>query len=138
MRSDNGNFGVNLIGVVVATVIGMILGAVWYSPVLFGNRWMQCIGKTPETLGSPTGPMIGSVFASLMSAVGVSLVHAYIGVDSLSMGIGMGLILGVLIVFPALLSDNLFCGWGTELLLIQSGYRILSVLLMSIAVTYIG
>ncbi|PCJ14914.1 MAG: hypothetical protein COB04_14065 [Gammaproteobacteria bacterium] len=123
----------NLLGVIVATVIGMALGALWYSPLLFGNQWMQSINKTPETLGSPTGPMIGSVIASLLTALGVALLFSFVGVDDLSTGIKIGLILGLFIIFPALLSDNLFCGWGSPLLLIQSGYRALSVLLMSMA-----
>ena len=39
----------------------MGLGALWYSPVLFGKQWMQRVGKPPETLGSSTLPMAGSV-----------------------------------------------------------------------------
>jgi hypothetical protein len=48
------------------------------------------------------------------------------------MAITVGAIVGFLIIFPALFSDNLFCGWGTSLLFIQSGYRILTVILMSL------
>lgn len=95
-------------------------------------------GKTRETLGSPTLPMIGSVFASLLSAIGVALLHSWIGVDSFTLSLGLGLALGLLIIFPALLSDNLFCDWGWDLLFIQSGYRVLSVVLMSLAIYWIG
>lgn len=127
----------NLISILVCTVIGMALGALWYSSVLFGKQWMQCIGKTPETLGNQLSPLIGSIIASLLTAIGVSLLFSLVQVDSLSMGISLGLILGTLIIMPALLSDNLFCGWGLQLFFIQSGYRILSVLLMSIALVYL-
>ena len=99
---------------------------------------MQSLGKTRETLGSPTVPMIGSVFASSLSAIGVALLHTWTGVDSFGLSLGLGLTLGLLIIFPALLSDNLFCGWGSDLLLIQSGYRVLSVVLMSLAIYWIG
>ena len=122
----------NLPGILVAALAGMFLGALWYSPLLFGKAWMRAIGKTPETLGLPTGPMIGSMIASVLSAVGVSLIFFLIGVDSLDVALGVGMILGLLIIFPALLSDNLFCGWGSRLLLIQSGYRVLSVVVMSL------
>lgn len=98
---------------------------------------MKSIGKTPETLGSATKPMVGSVIASLLTAIGVSLICLFAGVASLSMGLSVGLTLGLLIIFPALLSDNLFCGWGTKLLLIQLGYRALSVLLMSVVLVYV-
>jgi hypothetical protein len=128
----------NLIGIVVATIIGMTLGALWYSPLLFGKQWMESIGKTPETLGRTKGPMIGSIIASLMTAIGISIIYSFslIEVGSLSQGILFGLTFGVLIIFPAMLSDNLFCGWGNRLLIIQSGYRAISVLLMSIALVF--
>lgn len=127
----------NITGILVATVAGMILGALWYSSLLFGNAWMKCIGKTPDTLGKPTVPMIGSVIASLLSATGVALMFSLIDVSSLPVAIGTVLILGLLIIFPALLSDNLFCGWGARLLVIQSGYRAASVILMSLAMHYV-
>ena len=131
-------FGLNIIGIIAATFIGMVVGALWYSPLLFGKQWMECIGKTPETLGSATGPMVGSIIASLMSAVSVSLIFSLIGVASISTGSVVGLTLGLLIIFPAMLSDSLFCGWGKRLLIIQSSYRAVSVLLMSIALVYLS
>ena len=128
----------NYLAIAAATLLGMVLGALWYSPVLFANQWMRCIGKTKETLGSPTLPMIGSVVACALSAVGIALLHNFIGVGSLNQALTVGLILGGLIIFPAFLSDSLFCGWGAQLLLIQVGYRFLSVVLMSIVIYIIG
>lgn len=124
----------DMASVLAATFVGMVLGAFWYSPLLFGNQWMQSLGKTKETLGSATGPMIGSVIASLMTALGVFVIQGFVGVDSFTQSAMIGLVLGVLIIFPAFLSDNLFCGWGMPLLLIQSGYRMLSVFLMSVVI----
>lgn len=98
---------------------------------------MASIGKTQETLGSPTLPMLGSVVASILSAIGVSVISASLDISSLHQAIALGLSLGFLIVFPALLSDNLFCGWGIKLLLIQSGYRVLAILLMSVVIYYV-
>ena len=130
--------GLNIAGIITATFSGMVLGGLWYSPILFGKQWMAAINKTPETIGTPTGPMIGSIVASLLTATGISILYSFIGIEQLIDAITIGLCLGVLIVFPALLSDNLFCGWGTRLLVIQSGYRILAILLMSIAMFYVS
>ena len=60
-----------------------------------------------------------------------------IGSGPCVVAVGVGLVLGLLIVFPALLSDNLFCRWGTKLLMIQSGYRVMSVVLMSLALYFV-
>lgn len=124
----------NIIDIIAATISGMVLGFLWYSDSLFAKAWMRCLGKTPDALGNTTLPMIGAVCASLVTAIGIALLHALIVVTTLSTAIGIGLVLGLLILFPAMLSDNLFCGWGAKLLLIQSGYRALTVLLMSVVI----
>ncbi len=38
----------NVWAVLVAAVAGHIIGAIWYSPMLFSNAWMQAIGKKEE------------------------------------------------------------------------------------------
>ena len=30
--------------IIVAAVAGMAIGALWYSPILFGNAWLKAIG----------------------------------------------------------------------------------------------
>ena len=123
----------NFLGIIAATFIGMILGGLWYSPLAFGPAWMNCIGKTPELLGKQTVPLIGSIVSSFLAAVGIALLYSFMNISDFSTAITIGAILGGLIIFPALLSDNLFCGWGSKLLLIQSGYRVTSIILMSLA-----
>lgn len=130
-------FQVSIIEIVVGAVIGMLLGAFWYSPVAFGPSWMKCIGKTSETLGSQVAPMLGSIIASILTASGVAILYSAVAPQTISKAIGLSAVLGILFIFPALLSDNLFCGWGTKLLLIQSGYRVLCVILMSVAIYYV-
>jgi hypothetical protein len=36
--------------VIVATLVHFILGGLWYSPLLFGNKFLQIIGWTPQQL----------------------------------------------------------------------------------------
>lgn len=128
---------VHLIEILAGTFVSMVLGAFWYSPVAFGPAWMASIGKTPETLGSQLGPMIGSIVASVLTAFGVAVLSANLGVADIYQALALGGVLGLLIVFPALLSDNLFCGWGNKLLLIQSGYRVLAIILIAVVVFYV-
>ncbi len=128
---------INFIEILVANIIGMALGALWYSPLMFGDAWMRCLHKTPETLGKATIPMIGSIIANLLTAIGVSLLFSMMNVTDISTATIVGAILGLLIIFPALLSDNLFCGWGNKLLMIQSGYRVLNVFIMCLAIFYL-
>src|SRR4051812_29833016 len=45
-----GFFVVNIWGVLIAAVLSMILGMLWYSRFLFGKPWMELMGLTPESL----------------------------------------------------------------------------------------
>ncbi len=120
----------NWIAVAVAAVIGMALGALWYSPVLFGNAWLKALGKTEEELSSPGPAMAGGLFASAASAVTMALLIAAAGVTGYAAGAGFGLLCGLGLVATAFLSDSLFCGWGWPLFLIQAGYRVTYLVLM--------
>lgn len=123
--------------VLTATIAGMLLGAFWYSPIAFGEAWMKCIGRSKETMGSMTRPMLGSIVANLLLASAVVLFMNSLVVISFSGAILLGAVLGGLVIFPALLSDNLFCGWGIRLLLIQAGYRVLAPILMAVVVWWV-
>lgn len=35
---------INLIAVTVAALINMVVGSLWYSPLLFGNKWIKLMG----------------------------------------------------------------------------------------------
>jgi hypothetical protein len=37
---------INIWSVVVATIVAFIIGAIWYSPILFGKEWMALSGCT--------------------------------------------------------------------------------------------
>ena len=39
---------VNIVAVLVAALVTFVLGAFWYSPVLFARQWMQAQGYSPE------------------------------------------------------------------------------------------
>ncbi len=47
---------VNYIAVVVAAVVGMVIGAVYYMPQVVGKAWMNAIGKTEEDLPGANRP----------------------------------------------------------------------------------
>jgi hypothetical protein len=63
------NVEINGVAVLLATVVSMVLGMIWYSPKVFGSAWMKMAKIKPET---------GSMAWSMGSAVLSSLVMAYV------------------------------------------------------------
>ena len=119
------DFGsMNFVAMGVAALATMVLGALWYSPILFGDAWLNAIGKSREELGSPTTPLVGSMLAAIISAVAMEGLIVAIGAYSIGAGVAVGASVGLGLVATAMLSDNLFCGWGMRLYAIQVGYRV--------------
>ena len=61
---------VNYIAVVLAALSAFLLGGLWYSPLLFANKWMALTGQSEETLKSGSMAMIfgGAFLLNLIAA----------------------------------------------------------------------
>lgn len=113
----------NWMPVAASAVMAMMLGALWYSPIAFGNAWMAALGKTADDLGSAAPAMAGSMVVCVVSAIAVETLVQMSGAYGLLAGLKLGTLLGLGLVATAMLSDALFCGHPWRLYLIQAGYR---------------
>jgi hypothetical protein len=39
---------INYLGILICGVLHQVLGALWYSPMLFGRPWLKAMGKSEE------------------------------------------------------------------------------------------
>ena len=58
----------NLVAVLVAGLIPMIIGSIWYGPV-FGRLWMNLVGKTEEEIRESMRPIKMYVVTFIMSLI---------------------------------------------------------------------
>ena len=117
---------INYLAVLTATFITMILGALWFSPLLFGIKWMKMMGFTEEQLkedGSAKEMMI-SVLTSFVEAVVLASLILMTGADTLLKGIHLGAMIGIGIIAMVNLSNAMFNRVPIKLWLIGSGYRL--------------
>lgn len=59
---------INYWAVLVATVSTMLVGSIWYTPKVFGTRWMRLAKVDPNAQGSAVGPILVTVLVSFVSA----------------------------------------------------------------------
>src|SRR5213594_387744 len=80
--------GINWIAVIVAGIVAWVIGAVWYSPPVFGKRWMALLGMKVE-VGMPEGA--GKALAGgLVLAIFTSLILVLFVYGLKSRGLGGG------------------------------------------------
>lgn len=61
---------INWLAVLAAVVVRMLVGGLWYSPLLFVKPWQALTGVTPETMRSGLGKAIAlDLVMSLLMAV---------------------------------------------------------------------
>lgn len=131
---DFGN--VNLLGALVGAAAAMALGAVWYSPVLFANRWQALIGREPDEMGSPVLSMAVATVMFILFGIALSWIIPN-GSD-----VGVGLMWGFMafwgFVLPATVINGVFEGRGWMLMAIYLGYMLLASLAIGAIVTLFG
>lgn len=122
---------INWLAVIVAAIIRMAVGFVWYSPPVLLKPWQALTGVTPETMRAGMGKALAiDVLASLVMAF--ILLHAvtYAGATDIFTGAAVGALnwLG----FIATLMISL---WGYEnrslkLIAINLGNNLIALVLM--------
>ncbi len=131
---------VNALAVLVAAVLTMVLGAVWYSPVLFAKQWMAAQGHTPEALEQMKRKgMIRAYAVSflcyLVTAYVVALFTAYMQAMSFAQGLWLGFLVWLGFAATIGLTGNMFSQKPIAAWVIDAGYQLAYLLIMAVALT---
>jgi FtsH-binding integral membrane protein len=139
---------VSFLTVVIAAIVSIGLGFLWYSPILFGRKWMKEMGYTPETIEEhkkKTGGQKGMAKTYAVMAL-FTLVTAYIVaalLNSLLVTGFAGLILVAVSVWlafsmPVALNNVLFGKETKSLFAINMGFQLASLVLMALIIGIFG
>ena len=129
--------GVNLWSVLVAAVATMILGFLWYSPLLFAKPWTLAMGYDPndkakmEEMRKGAGKLYGITFiASLISTFVLAKIIDVTTVNSALYGMKIGFAVWLGFVTTVQLTSTLFKKRPIKLYLIDTGYQLVCYLVM--------
>jgi hypothetical protein len=116
---------VNLWAVLTCGVSSLLLGGLWYSPMLFGRRWQALAGLTDEQMaGGGLARIFGLAF--LLSLVAAYVFAVFLGTEmGLGPSIAAGASAGLCWVTAAFGINYLFERRSLCLWLINGGYHTL-------------
>jgi uncharacterized protein DUF1761 len=127
----------NLLAVLVAAISTMVVGFVWYSPILFAKPWMREMGYDPndksrvQEMQKSAGPAyLGSFVASLVSAFVLALFLHQMRAQSLGLGLLVGSHVWLGFVATVQLTGVLFMKQSMKLFAINTGYQLVCYLVM--------
>lgn len=126
---------VNYLAVLVCGVISMIIGFVWYSPILLGRTWMEEIDKSEEDLKKDFNPAktYGIAFlCNLFIAFSLSQVMAHSNVSTVASGIRLSFLCWFGFILAPMIINSMFEGKSIKLLLVDSGHHLIVILIFGI------
>lgn len=129
---------INGFAVIAATVSSMIVGAVWYTPRVFGNRWMRLTKVTPEGAGSAVMPMIVTVLVSFLTAWvlagAATIAHSFYAGSYLSAAVVTAVILWAGLTAARFITHDAFEGRLWKLTLLNIAHEFVTIVVMAVVI----
>src|SRR2546430_16907154 len=88
----------NCIAIVLAGLSAWIIGGIWFSPPVFGRRWMAALGMKPEDAGNPAPGFAAALVISIIGAFFLRWGIGVAGAASIVEGIGGALVNSVALI----------------------------------------
>ena len=137
----------NFLAVLVAALIPMIMGFLYYHPALFGKAWMKANGFTPETIGKGPKPilfLLAYIMSVLLAVFMWSNVTGTGGTDPMQVkdpvdghsyvtfghGAFHGVVFGITVLLPVFVTMAIFEKRSWQWTLVNWGYWTITVILM--------
>jgi len=132
----------NWLAILVAGISTMVVGFLWYSPLLFAKAWMREMGYDPndkarmEEMKKSAGPAYGGSFlASLLSAFTLALILHGLRAEDLHTGLMLGFHVWLGFVATVQFTGALFAKQSMKLFAINAGYQLVCYLVMAVILT---
>lgn len=123
---------INYLAVLVAGILIFMLGGLWYSPVLFANRWMASMGKSEADFkASAAGMNMAASYASvfvcgLLTALVLSIVLRGMGATNLVSGACISALCWLGFAGATSYGTSMFSLEKRSLWMINSGYNLVA------------
>ena len=113
---------VNYWAVIVAAIVNMVVGAIWYSKPLFAKDWSKLTGRKIDQMGDGSTSYVITAIAALVQAWILAHFVAYAGADTAVKGAVIGFWLWVGFVAITQGVNTIFAGSRKKLWAINVGY----------------
>ncbi len=139
-------YEINIIALLVAALVPMLTGFIYYNPKTMGSAWMRSLGKTEEELrdgfNMPVALIVGFVLAFLLAFIVdglIELTHKEVNdagelvfgsFHTFKHGALHGMFYGLLIVVPVFITNGLYERKSWSNMLINCGYWVLTIAIM--------
>lgn len=114
-----------------------ILGALWYSPMLFAKPWSKMVNMKmddPEAKKGMAAMFIGSFILMFIASTGLGILSSLLYIADLAHAAKLGLLVGVCFSFTALAISFVYTRKPSGLYAIDGGYQVIGTILAAVVI----
>ena len=131
------HFAVNWLAIIVATIAGFAVGAVWY--ITLGKQWMAAIGKTRDQLDAgPVPYIIGILVEAVMAYFLAVVIAALFGQVTVWNGLLAGAHMWLGFILPPMILNHRYQNMPWSLTVIDGGHLLLVLLVQGAVIGLFG
>jgi Protein of unknown function (DUF1761) len=119
---------INWVAVLVAALAYFALGALWYSKILFANKWIaytKVDTKNPDATKGMGGIMLMSFVWMFITCIGIAILRSRLELDFWQSGVKLGLLTGFCFGMAAISVSYLYEKRPMGLYLINGGFTVI-------------
>lgn len=126
---------INFLAVLVAAVAYWILGALWYSPLLFSKPWARYVNFQEEWRNNMMMSMILSFIGFFITCFTVAVLVSHLVYPDLVRSIKIAVIAGIGLTAVPIWINSLYSKRPIGLFLIDAGYHFLGIVIAAIIIS---
>lgn len=121
---------VNYLAVLVAGIVGLVAGMIWYAPFLFGSVWAK-LSKAKMKKEGMAAKYLFALVKTLIMSLFIALFLEWIGVVTIGGGMTIGFWLWLGFIGTTTFSGVIWGNKPFKLWLLDNGANLLSILIMA-------
>ncbi len=124
-------------GMLAAVIASVVVGYLWFSPFLFGKRWMTLGGISAKEMSAGPHPLTWGVM--LLSEIGtaflIAALRAMTGISTITETLTLGVLLFVCVYMLPTLTNVMFGRRNRMLWLIEAGYVFATIVVQAVIIS---
>ncbi len=131
------NYYINYWAILVAGIVGMVIGFMWYSPALFGKQWMKLTGIKPSKKdkdGMGNKMLVAFIAELVLAAVMLGIIK-WAGVITIQGALAVGFITWLGFVATMTLNEILWQKKPFKLYILNNAHNLFKFLVVAIILT---
>ncbi len=114
---------INVWAIIVAALVNMVVGSIWYSKSAFAKSWSKASGKSLDVMmAAGNKGYAASALGAIVMAVVLRYVVDWAGVTSAGLGAWVGFLIWLGFVATSMAPNIIFSGQPMKLWHINAGY----------------